>query len=183
VLVELSPPRITFTECLPHVRSPWGSALKHYIWNQSTGGWLTVRVLIVDGEPLIRNLLTRWLGSWGYDALAAASADEALAWMRLAPADIVIADSMMPEHEGIWLLDQIREHWPDTMVIMEKGGDNQETSLRARLSGAVDHLPAALSPDLLRRAVERARSAIRPPMSLAPAAEPPARLAERLARR
>jgi DNA-binding NtrC family response regulator len=142
--------------------------LTHYIWNQAKGHWVMVRVLVVDGEAVIRKLLTQWLKGWGYDAFAVAGADEALVWMRLTPADIVIADCMMPEHDGIWLLHQIREHWPRTIVIMENGAGDLETSLR----GAFDHLPTPLNPDLLHEAVERARRAIGPPTGQ-PATSPP----------
>ena len=131
-----------------------------------------VRVLVVDSEDLTRHLLTTWLQNWGYEALAVIGVEQALACMRTMPADIVIADTMMPESDNMWLLNQLNEHWPRTIVIMEKGTDDLETALRTRLRGAFDHVPTPLSPEMLHQAVERARRAILPPEGQAP---PPAR--------
>ena len=122
-----------------------------------------VRVLVVDREALIRDVLTQWLQSWGYDALAVAGADEALQYMQISPAEIVIADAAMPEHDILWLLNQLRERWPDTLVIMESGADDLETALRTGLHGAFDHVPKPLAHETLHRTLERARTAIRPP--------------------
>lgn len=159
-------PGLTFTMYLPSARLRQESALKHYTWNQSQKGWLMVRVLVVDGEALIRDVLTQWLQSWGYDALAVAAADEALEYMQTSPAEIVIADAAMPEHDILWLLHQLRERWPDTLVIMESGADDLETALRTRLQGAFDHVPKPLAHETLHQTLERARTAIRPPQNL-----------------
>lgn len=140
--------------------------MKHYTWNQSKKGWLMVRVLVVDSEELIRDVLTQWLQSWGYDALAVSAADEALEYMQASPAEIVIADAAMPEHDILWLLNQLRERWPDTLVIMESGTDDLETALRTRLHGAFDHVPKPLAHETLHQTLERARTAIRPPGNL-----------------
>ena len=140
--------------------------MKHYTWNQSSKGWLMVRVLVVDGEALIRDVLVQWLQSWGYDAVAVAGADEALELMRTSPAEIVIADASMPEHDSLWLLNRLRELWPDTLVIMESGADDLETALRTRLHGAFDHVPKPLAHETLHQTLERARTAIRPPGNL-----------------
>ena len=137
--------------------------MKHYIWNQSKHGWLMVRVLIVDREELIRTVLTQWAQSWGYDAVAVASADEAVTHMHTSPADIVIADANMSEQDAAWLLDQLREHFPHTIVITESGADDLETALRTRLHGAFDHVPKPLAHETLHEALERARTAIQPP--------------------
>jgi DNA-binding NtrC family response regulator len=147
--------------------------LKHYIWNQSKQGWLMVRVLVVDDEELIRDVLTQWLQSWGYEAVAVARADEALEHMRTSPADIIIADAAMPEHDSLWLLNRVREQWPNTLVIMESGADDLETALRTRLHGAFDHVPKPLAHETLHQALERARTAIQPPSNLNGQPAPP----------
>ena len=122
-----------------------------------------VRVLVIDSEALIRDVLTHWLQNWGYEAVAVAGASEALDQLRASPADIVIADAAMAERDSVWLLDRLREQWPDTLVIMESGADDLETALRTRLHGAFDHVPTPLAHERLRQALERARAAIQPP--------------------
>ncbi len=71
----------------------------------------TGRVLIVDDERPIRKILTRWLTGWGYDVRDVGSAVEALDVMAAEPADILLCDVSMPEHDGLWLAEQVHAQW------------------------------------------------------------------------
>ena len=70
------------------------------------------KVLIVDDEAPIRALLRRWLAGWGYGVRDVGDAVEALTVMAADPADIVLCDINMPEHDGLWLAEQGRAPWP-----------------------------------------------------------------------
>src|SRR5687767_11006449 len=96
------------------------------------------RVLVVDDEEPQRSILCRWLIGWGYDVSEAVSAEAAIEMMEAIPADIIITDIMMPLHDGVWLLQQVHERWPSTVVIMESGAQNTEIVLEARRFGAHD---------------------------------------------
>jgi DNA-binding NtrC family response regulator len=79
------------------------------------------KVLVVDDEPSIRQLVGRWLGDAGHDYAAAESADAALAAMETSPAAVVFCDVQMPGHDGIWLTRQLRALYPTTAVVLATG--------------------------------------------------------------
>jgi DNA-binding NtrC family response regulator len=113
-------------------------------------------VLVVDDEESIRRLLTRWLTGWGYQAREAGNANAALELMTSEPAAIVLCDVMMPEHDGIWLAEQVRTRWPQTAVIMASSAQDMETVMRMRKQGAVDYVTKPFGREMLRQALHRA---------------------------
>jgi DNA-binding NtrC family response regulator len=113
-------------------------------------------VLVVDDEEAIRRLLIRWLSSWGYESREAVSADDALVQMQADPASIMLCDVMMPGHDGIWLAEQVRQRWPQTLVIMASSAQDMETVLKMRKQGAVDYVTKPFGRELLLQALRRA---------------------------
>ena len=75
-------------------------------------------VLIVDDEPAVRDLMSRWVTSLGLLPQTAANADEALASLRLRHYDLAVIDVMMPGHDGLWLAGEMRREHPHTAVIV-----------------------------------------------------------------
>jgi putative nucleotidyltransferase with HDIG domain len=75
-------------------------------------------VLIVDDEPAVRDLMSRWVASLGLQAQTASNADEALASLRLRHYDLAVIDVMMPGRDGLWLAGELRREHPHTAVIM-----------------------------------------------------------------
>lgn len=114
------------------------------------------RVLVVDDEPSILLLLTRWLAQWGYGTESAATADIAMDLMAAAPADILLCDVRMPDHDGLWLAESVQTRWPDTAIIMATGLDDVQTVLQSRRLGAVDYVLKPFASAVLRQAVDRA---------------------------
>src|SRR5688572_8599250 len=98
----------------------------------------STRVLVVDDEALICELLTRWVQHWGYAVQHASTAEMALATMEAEPADILLCDVRMPGHDGLWLAEQVRARWPHTAIIMATGLHDAQTVLTSRRLGAVD---------------------------------------------
>lgn len=119
------------------------------------------KVLIVDDEPAVRSLLARWLTGWGYRVQEAASAADALTAMAAEPADIVVCDISMPEHDGLWLAEQVRASWPATAIIMATGHDESEVVRASRQLGAVAYVTKPFDPHLLRQAVDHASGRLR----------------------
>lgn len=114
------------------------------------------KVLIVDDEPPIRVLLTRWLTGWGYGVRDVGSAVEALDVMATEPADIVLCDINMPEHDGLWLAEQLHARWPQTAVIMSTARDDPKTVRTSRTAGAVAYVIKPFDPVMLREALDGA---------------------------
>ena len=71
------------------------------------------RILVVDDEATIREILTRRLTQWGHEVEAAAGADAALEMMTASPADIVLCDVMIPEMSGAAIHAEIARRFPD----------------------------------------------------------------------
>src|SRR5688572_26420323 len=76
------------------------------------------KVLVVDDEPKMRELLVRWLTPVGYEIAEAGDAVSALEIVRTSGADVVLCDVQMPGHDGLWLLHQIRAEFPAVAVVL-----------------------------------------------------------------
>src|SRR3954447_15881666 len=71
-------------------------------------------VLIVDDEPAVRDLMSRWVSALGLRPQTAGSAAEALATLRTQHYDLAVIDVMMPGHDGLWLADEMQREHPHT---------------------------------------------------------------------
>jgi DNA-binding NtrC family response regulator len=114
------------------------------------------RILVVDDEASIREILLRRLLQWGHDVAVAATADAALEEMRKAPADVVLCDIMMPVHDGVWLFRQMLAEWPNIIFVAVSGAQDMNTVMQMRKLGAVDFVPKPIGREMLHQALERA---------------------------
>ncbi len=114
------------------------------------------RVLIVDDDAPIRRLLRRWLETWGYDVIDTGSANEALDAMADKPADILLCDISMPEHDGLWLAEQVHARWPGTAIVMSTAYDDPRIVRKSRELGAVAFVTKPFDLNLLRHALDQA---------------------------
>lgn len=94
-------------------------------------------LLLVDDEPNILRALRRVFRGEPYEIVCAENAEEALAWMELRPASVIIADQRMPGMTGIEFLQRVRERWPDTMRIVLSGFTDAGTVADAINKGEV----------------------------------------------
>lgn len=76
------------------------------------------RILIVDDEQGVRQVLSRYLSAPDREIAEADSADAALAAMEKAPADVVFCDIQMPGHDGLWLTTELRKRYPAAAVVL-----------------------------------------------------------------
>src|SRR5919205_1341052 len=113
------------------------------------------RVLVVDDDEQVRNLLSNYLGA-SYPCSKAASAEEALQLLAAEPYALVIADVMMPGRNGIELLREITARYPDTMVVMVSGIARTQRVLDAVRLGAYDYILKPCDLHVLSMTVERA---------------------------
>jgi DNA-binding NtrC family response regulator len=80
-------------------------------------------VLVVEDEDLVRGLVVSALEDEGYDVVAAANGDDALAAAaaRTAPVDLVLADVVMPGMSGPVVVEHLLARWPGTNVVFMSG--------------------------------------------------------------
>ncbi len=120
---------------------------------------MSERILIVDDEAAIREILTLSVTDLGYEAQAAANGEEALALLERYAPDIVLTDIKMPGMDGIELLRRIKERNPDIEVIMISGHGDMELTIQSLQYEALDFITKpvrdALLINALKRAVER----------------------------
>ena len=95
------------------------------------------RILVVDDEESVRNVLKRFLSSIGHDAIMASSGEEALEKIQEEPA-IVLLDYLMPEVNGIEVLEKIKEISPSTDVIMVTGVGEHKVGIESFKQGAFE---------------------------------------------
>ena len=97
-------------------------------------------ILVVDDEPIIRDILVRKLTSSGYRPVAVENAFEALDKMREKTFPVILSDIMMPGIDGIELLKKVRAGYPDTAVVMITAVSNANAAIEALKEGASDYL-------------------------------------------
>jgi response regulator RpfG family c-di-GMP phosphodiesterase len=98
------------------------------------------RILIVDDETVILEILTDFLSMEGYQVRAVENGKEALEELSLRPYNLVITDLKMPDCSGIELLEKINELRLDVITVIMTGFGTVETAIEAMKKGAYDYI-------------------------------------------
>ena len=98
------------------------------------------KILVVDDDRSLRQFLTIWLKREGYVVRACASGKDALHEMTRDPASVVLTDLTMEGIDGMGVLTAIKEHWPDTEVVMITAYGTTENAVKAMKHGAYDYI-------------------------------------------
>lgn len=80
------------------------------------------KVLVIDDDPKVRSVVARFVELEGHTVVQAENGKEAINQLEGDPADLVISDIFMPEMDGIEVLIQLREHFPDAKLVAMSGG-------------------------------------------------------------
>ena len=125
------------------------------------------RVLVVDDEPDIRELLAITLGRMGLDTLCAETLAEAYECLQRETLHLCLTDMRLPDGNGIDLVEWIQEKHPQLPVAMITAHGNIDSAIRALKAGAFDFIskPVALEKlrSLVTSALELDRDAPAPP--------------------
>jgi len=78
-------------------------------------------VLVVDDDQATCQLLADWIRHLGFHVMTALNAQQALTLMSAHPAEVVFCDIVMPGRDGIWLIEQLRQQFPGTAVVIATG--------------------------------------------------------------
>ena len=113
------------------------------------------KVLVIDDEPSIRNLLDTLLCRKGYDVVLAESGRKGLELFRRERPDVLVLDLKMPQMDGITVLKQIRRVDPKLPVIILTGAGTPETEQQVRAMGVTEYVEKAFSLHLLGDALKR----------------------------
>ena len=125
----------------------------------SGAGGANIRVLLVDDHEVVRKGLRLLLETTlGYQVVEASGAVPALAAIDAEVPDVVLLDARMPEYDGIWALQQIRERYGELPVIMLSTYDSSDYVDGALEHGADGYLLKDASSQQLSEAVSTAIS-------------------------
>jgi phosphoserine phosphatase RsbU/P len=119
-----------------------------------------MRILVVDDEPIIRNLLTATLEPLGFELSEAANGLEAIAQMEKIHPEIILLDVTMPGVNGFEVLERLRltEGSPRAFVLMLTGLGEIKDLEKGLAAGADDYL---VKPFQLRELIARIQAAVR----------------------
>ncbi len=118
----------------------------------------SARLLLVDDDYQVRESMSDWLGSQGYDVTPAPGPAGALAACETAGFDLALVDVRLGEHDGLDLLEQLVRRWPAMQVLMMTGYGSADSAVEAIRAGAFDYLTKPLIDDELLMALERGLS-------------------------
>lgn len=115
------------------------------------------RILVVDDEEAIREIVTSMLVSANYQCRQAGSGMEALALLNSGEEfELMLSDLMMAELDGIGLLERTKEKFPDMPVVMVTAVHDISVALAAIRNGAYDYLLKPFEREQLLNTVRRA---------------------------
>ncbi|MBI4386186.1 MAG: response regulator [Elusimicrobia bacterium] len=115
-----------------------------------------VKILVVDDELGMRDLLSHELKAHGFSVVAAANGEDALAKIQKEKFHLVISDVKMPRMDGLKMLDAVKKMAPDIEVIMSTGYGTIEMAVSAMKKGAYDFVQKPFNVDEILALVEKA---------------------------
>ncbi|MBV8389159.1 MAG: sigma-54-dependent Fis family transcriptional regulator [Mucilaginibacter sp.] len=98
------------------------------------------RLLIIDDEERLRNLLARILQLEGYEVVTAANGKEGVRKLQQESFHVVLSDVKLPDINGIELTEKIKTNWPSTEVIVLTAFGTINDGVKAIKSGAFDYI-------------------------------------------
>lgn len=121
-----------------------------------SGSQGSLRVMIVDDEPIVGKRLKPSLEKHGFEVEAFLDPSEALARLKERDFDIVVTDFRMEELDGIQVLTHVMEECPDTRVILITGYATVEVAREALVKGAFDFIAKPFKPKELQAVINKA---------------------------
>jgi len=108
-----------------------------------------MKILVIDDEPVVLNSCRKVLEEDGFDVYLVPSADEALKAMKKEFFDLLLVDVKMPKHDGIYLMQKVKEKWPDVPIIVMSGYPTTDTITDGAKMGAAAFIAKPFTPDEL----------------------------------
>jgi len=114
-----------------------------------------IKILIVDDESIVRESLSDWLGSVGYDVEVAESGENALQIIRQKKIKIMVADLVMPGMNGIELMKEAKKIIPTISTVIITAHATIQTAITAIREGAHDYIEKPFCPEKVELLIEK----------------------------
>ncbi len=116
----------------------------------------SAKILVVDDEPAILEVIQKILLDRGYDVDVAANGVEALEKLEQSHYDLMLSDVKMPQMDGMELLQKVGFLYPDLITVMLSAFANIQDAVAAIKLGAYDYIAKPVYPEDLVLSLERA---------------------------
>lgn len=113
------------------------------------------KILVVDDELFVRELLSEFLGKQGFEVLLAESGEKALEIANSSAVQIALIDLKMPGMDGIQTLKELKKKNPQILPIIMTGYPTIESAVEALRSGACDYVIKPFKLNELRTSIDR----------------------------
>lgn len=114
-----------------------------------------MKILVVDDDPIVLDSCKLVLEAEGFDIASVPSADKALETMENDDFDLLLVDVKMPEHDGMYLMQEIEKKWPQIPIVVMSGYPTPETIANGMKMGAAKFIPKPFTPDELLETVRQ----------------------------
>jgi DNA-binding response OmpR family regulator len=117
---------------------------------------VAMRILLVEDDARLRNLVARLMRVFGFRDIAQANnGEEALEQLADKPVDLILTDMNMPGMDGIAMVRQLRRQGDRTPVIMLTGEDDAKTQARAKRVGVTHYVHKPIDADELSDTIQQ----------------------------
>lgn len=106
-------------------------------------------ILVIDDEPAICHLVDTLLTERGHRVITAGNANEGLEKLQSQQPQLVLMDYILPDRDGITLLQELKSLSPDCAVVICTGRGSEEIAVQLIKSGASEYLPKPFNPKTL----------------------------------
>jgi DNA-binding response OmpR family regulator len=140
-----------------------------HLSHNGTGSRARAKVLVVDDEPAIADIVSRYLHRAGYDTAVAATGKDALGHAESERPDVVVLDLMLPDIDGLEVMRRLRREYREraAIILLTARGEESDRIVGLRL-GADDYVVKPFSPGELVARVDAMLRRIEPVGELQP---------------
>ena len=114
-----------------------------------------MKILVVDDEDIVLESCQAVFELEGFEVMLVPSADKAIEAMKNDNFTLLLIDVKMPKHDGMYLMEKIKEQWPGIPIIVMSGYYTTETIKEAFEMGAAKFIAKPFEPDELVKTVRQ----------------------------
>jgi two-component system response regulator HydG len=117
---------------------------------------MMVKILVVDDEEMIMNIMTRKISRSGYEVVSANGGNPAFNIIEQDSISLVLTDINMPDGDGLTLLNKIKSKFSEMPIVILMSGYSNVTKEKAIELGAIDLISKPFLPQTIMDIIEKA---------------------------